>query len=44
MTGGKAFLLLFSQLFFIFLGGYPAGCILGNAAASWIYEKAGRIS
>ncbi len=43
MTGGKAFLLLFSQLFFIFLGGYPAGCILGNAAASWIYEKAGRI-
>ena len=43
MTDGNAFLMLFFQLFVIFLGAYPAGCILGNGAAAWIYERVGKI-
>lgn len=34
---------LAAELTMIFAAGYPAGCLLGNASAALIYQKAGKI-
>lgn len=43
MTDGCAAAVLLAELGCVCLAGYPAGCVMGNAAAWLLYRKAGRI-
>lgn len=43
MTDGGNTVILFGELLFICLFGYPLGCLFGNLAAWLVYEKEGQI-
>lgn len=43
LTEGGIFRVLLCELLTIFVVAYSTGCLLGNAAAAWIYARNGRI-